>query len=398
MTRLNRMAGFCLLAAGLIIAPLSVAPAAHADDWKVKWSNGHKVESADKAFKLKFGGRIQADYTFASTDSVLGGGEDGFEFRRARLFFSGTIYERVEFKAQYDFVGGAEFKDVWIALEQSWGKVKFGHFKEPFSLEEQTSSKYLAFLERSLPVEAFSPGRNSGVGFSGSTDKASWGFGAFYDAGDFGESSDEDNFNVTGRVVFRPIYEDDGKQLFHVGLAATQKDLAAGGTFRFRSRPEAHLSGRFVNTGSFAADSALIYDLELAGVFDDFWFAGEYVVADVDAPAFGDPSFDGYYVQFGYYLTGEHRRYKSSSGAFDRQKPSENVGKDGGRGAWEIAFRYSSLNLDDGPIFGGELTDWTLGLNWYLNPATRLMINWVHADVDNVGEGDFILFRWQVDF
>ena len=76
----------------------------------------------------------------------------------------------------------------------------------------------------------------------------------------------------------------------------------------------------------------------------------------------------------------------------------EPAGKDGGKGAWEIAFRYSSIDLNDGAISGGEQDDWSLGLNWYPNPATRLMINYVHAEVDRVGEADFFLVRWQVDF
>lgn len=397
----------CAVLAGLALALGCLANPAAAeshekkeDEWVAKWSNGHKIEKG-KQFKLKFGGRIQADYQFASGDDALGAGnfEDGFEFRRARLFFSGTIYDKVEFKAQYDFTGqDVDMKDVWIGLKQSWGKVKFGHFKEPFSLEELTSSKYLAFLERSLP-NAFAPGRNSGIGFEGGDDKFNWGFGYFYEAGDDGVSIDEDQTNITGRVVFRPVYEDQGKRLFHIGLGVTQKDLPTGGRFRFRARPEAHLTGRLVNTDRFDADSALIYGLELAGVNDRFWFAGEYITNDVDAPAFGDPSFDSYYVQAGYYLTqGDYRRYKTSSGAFDRQKPSSVWDKSGGTGAWELALRFSSIDLTDGAIAGGEEDNITVGVNWYLNPATRLMFNYVMADVDGVGDGDFILVRWQVDF
>ncbi len=387
---------FFRVVAACALAVLFVVPAASAD-WVSKWSNGHKVESDDGKFKLKFGGRIQADYHFEDVDQGLSSGGDGFEFRRARLFFSGTIYERVEFKAQYDFAGGdADFKDVWIGLKAGKGKVQFGHFKEFFSLEELTSSKYLAFLERSLN-NAFSPGRNSGIGFSGKNgDKVNWGFGAFYDANDFGVSTDENNLDITGRVAFRPLYEDKGKKMFHIGIAATQKDRAS--QIRFRVRPEAHFTGRYVDTKSFAADDALILGLELAGVHNSFWWAAEYNQADVSTPVGPDPSFDAGYIQLGYLFGGNHRRYKTSAGAFDRQKPASNWDMDGGKGAWEIALRYSTIDLTDAGISGGEENNLTLGVNWYLNPATRLMINYINADVKNRGDANFILVRWQVDF
>ena len=387
--RLLRVATSCALTAFLIV------PAASAD-WKSKWSNGHKIESEDGDFKLKFGGRIQADYHFEDCDPGLSCDGDGFEFRRARLFFSGTIYEKIEFKAQYDFAGGdAEFKDVWIGLKTGKGKVKFGHYKEPFSLEELTSSKYLAFLERSLN-NVFASGRNSGIGFEGKSDRVTWGVGAYYDADGFGVSTNEDNINLTGRVVFRPLFEDKGRNMFHIGVAATQKDRAS--SIRFRVRPEAHFTNRFVDTGSFAADDALILGLELAGVHDSFWWAAEYNQADVSTPAGGDPTFDGGYVQVGYVFGDNYRRYKTSSGTFDRQKPDSNWGKDGGKGAWEIALRYSTVDLTDAGISGGEEDNLTLGVNWYPNPATRLMINYVMADVKDAADADFVLVRWQVDF
>ncbi len=388
--------GRCLsVATACALAALLVVPAASAD-WKAKWSNGHKIEDSDGNFKMKFGGRIQADYHFEDCDAGLSCEGDGFEFRRARLFFSGTIYKKVEFKAQYDFTGGdADFKDMWIALKNDWGKVKFGHYKEPLGLEALTSSKYLAFLEPSLN-SAFTPGRNSGIGFEGKSDKVTWGFGAYYDANDFGISTHEDNFNLTGRVVFRPLFENKGKNIFHIGLAATQKDRAS--SIRFRARPEAHYTNRFVDTRSFAADDALIFGLELAGVHDNFWWAAEYNQADVSRPAGGDPTFDAGYVQLGYIFGDNYRRYKTSSGTFDRQKPDSNWGMDGGKGAWEIGLRYSTIDLTDAGINGGEEDNITFGANWYLNPATRLMLNYVMADVEDEGDADFFLVRWQVDF
>ncbi|MEJ2084155.1 MAG: porin [Acidobacteriota bacterium] len=388
-------------------------------EWVAKWSNGHKIEKG-KAFKLKFGGRIQADYSFFSVDSDLTGPfgadvfQDGFEFRRARLFFEGTIYDRVSFKAQYDFAGGdADFKDVWIGLDFDFGKLRFGHFKEFFSLEELTSSKYLAFMERSLPVEAFAPSRNSGVGIDGGGEKLNWGFGVFYDADDFGESISEERYNATGRIGFRPIVSEDGKRLLHVGAGINWREIgdidSILGDARFRARPENHLTTRLVDTSIFPADGATIWNLELAGVFNRFWFSGEYFNNSVDAPEVDDPTFTGWYAQAGFYLTDDHRRFKNSYGVWDRQKPHSSWDlKDGGIGAWEIAIRFSSVDLADGLINGGKEDNYTLGINWYLNPATRLMLNWVHADVKdgNIpildarpdGSGDAYMMRWQVDF
>ncbi|MEM7355417.1 MAG: porin, partial [Acidobacteriota bacterium] len=285
-------ARFVTLATALGLA-LSLAPAASADDWTTQWSNGFKVESKDKAFKLKFGGRIQADYTFVDADDLLEPltEGDGFEFRRARIFFSGTIYNRILFKANYDFAGGdADFNDVYIGIKQNWGEIRFGHFKEYFSLELSNSSKYIAFLERSLN-QAFSPGRGSGVGVHGNRgDKMNWGIGAFYDADGFGISTSEDNVNITGRVTFRPIFEDTGRKMVHIGFSATQKDRES--QIRFRSRPEAHFTDRFVDTGNFSADDALIWGLELAGVNNNFWYAAEYTQAEVGTPVGSDPTFD----------------------------------------------------------------------------------------------------------
>jgi phosphate-selective porin OprO/OprP len=389
-----------LAAAACAGAALALAPAASAqDDWTVKWSNGHRIDSKDKKFSLKFGGRIQADYTFVSEDpaltaDVLG---DGFEFRRSRLVFEGTVYERIRFKAEYDFVGGdPDFNDVFIGITSDAGFLQFGHFKEPFSFEGLTSAQWLPFVERALPIEAFWPARNSGVGFSGGGDVVNYGVGAFYDADDFGISVNEDDQNLTGRVAFRPLYGEDGARVINLGVSATHKQRAS--SIRFSTRPEAHFSGRFVDTGSFAADSATILGGEFVAIAGPFWAVAEYVAADVDAPAAGDPSFDGAYVSAGWFFTGEHRPFRANPGVFERVIPATHFGAGGSSGAWEIAGRWSTIDLTDAGIAGGEQENYTIALNWYLNPVTRLALDWMHADVDQVGEADFIVLRWQIDF
>ncbi len=401
---------------------LGLSPGAFAADddaWTVKWANGFKVQSADKKFKLAFGGRIQADWTFVDQDDAneafYGPIESSNEFRRARLFVSGVMYERIKFKAQYDFGDGdADFKDMYIEfMNTPIGNVRAGHFKEPFSLEELTSSKYITFMERSLP-NAFSRARNTGVMLHDRRgDRFTWAVGAFretdaFGGADAGETADASSgkVNIAARVTGLPWYEDGGKRLFHLGLSAASRDVGKD-SFRFRARPEVHKqSQRFVDTGSFSAEDALVYDIELAVVVNKFWAAAEYMTVEPDSVVgfASDPSFNGGYIQAGYFLTDDHRRYKTSAGTFNRTKPSQNYGG-GGVGAWEIAVRYSTLDLSDAlpnDPEGGELDNLSLGVNWYPNPATRVMLNYITSEPDiegaDPGETDFITLRLQVDF
>lgn len=383
-------------------AALAGKPAADAEPgWDFTWGNGFKLNSPDGDVKLKFGGRIQNDWAWYSADDELeaavGAFEEGTEFRRARLFFEGELYERVEFKAQYDFAGGdPEFKDVYLGLINlpGVGGLRVGHYKEPYSLEEQTSSKYLTFLERSLPTEAFTPSRNTGLMLHKAEDRYTWAVGLFRDTDDFGDAAERDEVNLTGRVTGVPWTAEGGRRLLHLGVSVSERE-PTGDTLRFRSRPESHLAPRVVDTGSFAADGLTVVDLEAALVHGPLSLQGEYTQAAVDALGGPDPDFDGFYVTGSWFPTGEHRPY--DGGSFGRVKP-RNAWRAGGIGAWEIALRYSSLDLSDGAIAGGEVDDVTFGVNWYPFANVRWMANYVLSDVDGVGEVDAFQMRFQIDF
>ena len=103
---------------------------------------------------------------------------------------------------------------------------------------------------------------------------------------------------------------------------------------------------------------------------------------ELDVEGKSDPSFMAFYVQGSYFVTGEHRPYKKSDGAFDRVSPKRNFGEgNGAAGALELAgrFSYGDLEDPDNGIAGGKLSDITLGANWYLNSHTRVLVNYVMA-------------------
>ena len=57
----------------------------------------------------------------------------------------------------------------------------------------------------------------------------------------------------------------------------------------------------------------------------------------------------------------------------------------GGWGAWELAARYSTLDLTDGAIDGGEMDIWSVGLNWWLTPYFQANMNYRYITLDKGG-------------
>jgi phosphate-selective porin OprO/OprP len=373
-------------------------------DLRVYWKEGLNLDTLDGDFKLKIGGRLMNDWFWSSEDAGLkadvGEQEDGVEFRKARLYFEGLIYGNVEYKLEFDFAeGDAVLKDAYLGLTDfPLGKLRAGHFKEPFSLEELTSSKYITFMERALP-NVFAPGRNTGFMLHNTAfdERMTAAIGVFRDTDDQGKAVDDGGYNVTGRVTVLPVYKDKGANLLHLGAAYSYRN--PDDSIQYQQRPEAHLANRFVDTGIFAGDQVDLVGLEAAWVKGPLSLQGEYMMADADRLGGGsNVKFDGYYVQASYFLTGEHRNYKTSEGAFSRTKPKKNYSAGVGPGAWEVKARYSGLDLNDSDIAGGELNDITAGVNWYLNPNIRIMWDYVHADKDDVGQADMLMMRLQFDF
>jgi phosphate-selective porin OprO/OprP len=413
--------------ATLAAASAAPDPEPSPEDWKFKWSNGFKLERNDGAFKLKFGGRIQSDWAMIRLterlEDAIGGEGHGTEFRRARLFFEGEVYERLIFKAQYDFAntgaGETDLKDAFIGLKDlgPLGTVMVGHFKEPFSLEQQTSSKHITFMERGLP-NVFVPGRNAGFMAKNAVfdKRVLWQVATFLSANDSSFGFDNDGmWNVTARLVAVPLYEDDGEKVVHVGFSYSHQFRGGSNDMLlYRQRPESHLAPYLANTGlTIPTNDIDLINPEFAVVWGSASFQAEYTHAFVrgDGGA-SDSAFWGAYAQLSYFLTGERRNYRlaggMTGGAFSRVKPNANFNPaHGDWGAFELAVRYSHLDLNDELVRGGKMWDITAGINWYLYPNARISLNYVHSELDDRdhsldpdldGKADIVQARFQIDF
>jgi phosphate-selective porin OprO/OprP len=364
--------------------------------------------------KLKF--RLGAKAQF---DGTVGSGNETYErfylpidydysVRRFEAYAVGRI-NNFNFNLAFELGPDWGLSDAWIEGSEGglevWGKylgkLRVGFMNEPFSLERQTSAYNLGFLERSLPVQTFSPGTNAGamVHDSGPKGRFSWAVGLFSFGHEKEGNASGSVLSLTGRLTYLPIYRDEGRDLLHLGLSLSTRSPTGSDT-RYRSRPEARFVDFLVDTGTMDASNLSLMGLEFAGVRGPLWLQAEYIRTEVSAESVGDPVFRGSYVQVGWFLTGENRPYRTNSGTFDRPRPSTkytkgNPFKKKNGGAWEVVGRLSRVDLSDGLVEGGELADISAALNWYINATTRIELNYIHARPKDQGAANILLFRVQ---
>jgi phosphate-selective porin OprO/OprP len=366
----------------------------------------------DGQVKFRLGGRFQIDGTTGTGSALF---EESYSpidsdaaLRRGVIYAVGRIRD-YNFSVGFDFGRDANLDSAWIEGAKGglevWGiflgKLRVGYVSEPFSLERQTSSYNLGFLERSLPVQTIAPGSNVGalVHNSGRKGRTSWAAGLFSVGVETEQNASTSVLSLSGRLTHLLVYQDEGRELLHVGASVSSRS-PAGSEVRYRSRPEARFVGFLADTGDIEASHVTLLGLEVAAVRGPLWVAAEYVQSDVSAQLVGDPSFHGSYAQVGWFLTGESRRYRTNSGSFDRTLPAKQYRggwpfKKANGGAWELTGRISHVDLDNADIEGGELTNVSAALSWYPDPSTRVALNYIYAMPEDRGSASIFLLRVQ---
>ncbi len=411
-----------------------------ADDGKGKDEGGWTNVSGQN-WNSRIGGVLNADYVLftqqnAGSAARFGDVDNYFEFRRIRLFMQGEGYGVFDYRLELDFEpDGASLldtHDTGVALLDAYlgmrdvpllGYVRAGHFREPMSIEQLTYGTDITFLERSL-ADIFAPGRNVGVAMynNNAVGSIGWAFGVFFEDGlnrtvddrEHQQISDNQGIRLTPRIFASPYYCDGGRHLVHLGTSFSYVD-DRDNMVRFSARPEVHESARFIDTGAAVANDYTVFQTEGAVVWGNWSLQSEFFYTHTNSGlAATDMNLYGAYAYLSWFVTGEHRNYDRQGGYFGRLTPHSNFwivnavdGVSTGPGAWEVALRWSYLDLADGAHPNAGLqNDITLGVNWYWTAYTRMMFNWIHSyNKYNVpvggfsnAEADSISMRMQFDW
>lgn len=382
---------------------------------KIEGANAVRVLNLEELkMSGRIGGKFAADAATYATSKKLQGFDPGIELRRARVYAKGDclLILPVSYELEIGYVPSAFYiENSYLSLKPiPWiGELKAGQFHAPMSLEMITSSRDITFMERPAPIEALAPGVSAGIqmGRPVLDRRATWRFGLFTDGvgqddGDASRDYGRAIMRITGLPLFHPAAaQNDRAQLLHLGLSANLL-YSASSTVRYQSRPESHLAPYVVDTGDIAADGAVVAGAEIAWVNGPFSVQGEYLHSWLRGNTNQTPSFGGLYASVSYFLTGESRPYDQSEGMFGRVIPRRNFnwGK-GGWGAWEIAGRYSFVNLNSADVQGGRLSLLTAGVNWHLHSHLKWRFEYGFGQVTGHSpEGNLNIFqtRVEVDF
>ncbi len=363
-------------------------------------------------------------------------------FRDLRLGVQGNIWENLAYKVEFEFEGDeVDFKDVYAELQNLCylGNFRIGHFKEPMGLEELTDGRFTTFMERSTPIRDFAPDRNIGIMLYNDVldnPNNSW-YVSFTRGGSNldnantvipGLPPDEDvdhdtsDWAITGRLVALPYYDEatPGRCLVHLGVSGSHRRTGEfpgnDGNGHWTGLLELDDRQSLLNIQLNPREEFSVVGAEAAWVRGPLSIQGEYIYA-ATGDATGVNAW-GAYGQLSYFITGENRGYDRRMKAFGRVRPYEPFflvhtcdGCAAGLGAWEVAARWSWTDLESivafppvttGPTVIGMQENITVGVNWYLNPYSRMMFNYVHSITNYTflgkSEGDHFGLRFQIDW
>jgi phosphate-selective porin OprO/OprP len=388
------------------------------------------VETADGAERFRIRGRAQLDFGVQdfSDDLVAVARENeladyGLIFRRVRLGALGLMRERFEWQIEMDFAENAvEIDNTYMGYLMDHGAIiKAGLFKEPFTLEYDTSSRYITFMERSATVDAYKVSKEPGLLYETIKPNYHFAFGVFGSGVEF-ERNITEGFSVAGRGTFAPYLS--GDDFVHLGASVNFRRNAkdqAGDFYlpvRLRTREGTRtIDARLVGRDDLQGVSDFTrYGLEFAAGKGSWWVQSEYIKVDLNLDATRvDPeetfnvdvssiSQDGWYFHTGYYLTGESRPYRAFGGDFGNLRPNNNFNPSQGTwGAFELAFGYSLADsLEHTRVGRGQkLEKYVLGLNWFLTPEAMFKFNVIYLEgerADLTGDGWMYGIRGQYFF
>ncbi len=367
------------------------------------------MASPNSKYKMWFDIRVQADVaSYFGAPSYADKIGNGVSIRRARFAVKGQMDENWYGEFDMDLANGlAELKDAIVRYTGIPNlDLQIGNFKENFSIQRNTTSRYLQFIERPMVTSALAPSRHFGFNAKYAKDWLWASAGIFgpeiagseewtYIADNNKDSGYNAGMSLTGKVVFRPLYKMENASL-HIGGAMSYRTPKASaekfGMYRASSRNSTSINRKkYIDTDDLPGyDHNLLWTLELAGHYKGLRYEAAYIQDNVsfksDAVDPEGKKFYGWYAQAGYLLFGGTQRYDANGGKYTKIKPGKKWGD------VELCARYEFVDLNGRNVFGGSAEAYAVGLNYWVTNNVKMQLNYQFNNNDRYANGKNKLF------
>ena len=369
-----------------------------------------KLDDGENLRRARIGliGKFFSDWNYALVYD-FGGSSDGFDSTGSIGATPGTAGTPVGFLPGGAVSGVENAYLSYTGIKPFGGKlaIEGGIMDLLYTLDESTSSNDVVFMERaSSGIIA----QNIAAGDFRSAAGARWyndrlwigayatgpATGAIHSASSLNPNGTSEQFGAMARVAGQIVSGNDYS--FHLGgegewlIRPPRDEITGTQTLTLSDRPELRIDPTaLISTGALAGVSgANVYSVEAAGTYGPLYVQGEYFWYDVQRnalPGLTDVKFDGGYVEASYVLTGESRKYNPGNASYGGIAPLHPLSlTENGWGAWEIAGRVSTMNLNNqlataNGVAGGQQTIYTAALNWYVNRNVRFMFDYLYGNV-----------------
>lgn len=388
------------------------------------------LENREKGYKFWMDNRVQFDgaHYFGLKNGMLVDGEPtmagGVSLRRVRMAVKAIVAHDWYGEVDVNFANGIfELEDAYIMYTGLKNfEFRAGNFKEDFSMEQTTTSRYTTFMERPMVVSAFAPSRHAGI-------QANW-LGADWFRASAGVSwqtvdTEDTRFNVTefnkkgrsmganytGKIVFMPWGSEEFHGL-HIGYNGSYRnakktddnrdgDKALGRGYEgnyFSTRNATAINRlKFISTEYYGVKYDYLQGIELAGYKNGFRCQGEFISnhSVMDAEKIDKYNatpreyhfdgfvanketkfFYGFYAQASYLLFGGKQRYDVRQSEFTQPTRGKKWGD------IEVIFRYDYLNLNSRDLYGGSGENYAFGVVYHINNNVKTMLNYQYSRND----------------
>ncbi|HHU27423.1 MAG TPA: porin [Bacteroidales bacterium] len=378
-------------------------------DLKTEMQDGRLVfETVDGNYKLWYDIRVQTDFAgFFGIDKDYDPIGNGASIRRARFAVKAQLTPDWYGEIDIDMANGfPELKDAVLRYDGIKNvEIQVGNFKENFSMQRNTSSRFLQFMERPM-VTYLAPSRHLGANVKYCV-PVFWASGGLFFQEVAGieeiENVQDNNkdygrgpgYSLTGKMVLRPFNKRIDRGL-HIGGAISYRTPKSHdspsdyGGMRFSTRNSTSINRKkYIDTDVIkGVDHSLLYTAELAGHYKGLRVETAYIGTTLymkdDAPGnLNNKNFGGWYAQAGYLLFGGTQRYDYWGAKYNRAERGKKWGD------VELTARYECLNLNDfdGGVYGGSGEAISVGLNYWVNNNVKFMLNYQYNNNDRYANG-----------